>query len=204
LIAQLFDYLNSYIYYYPAFAFVALILAGFNIPFSEDLIIITGALVSQKDEKTLIPCIVLIYLGVYLSDIIAYYLGAFVARGKLKMKFIRRILNHRYTKRLVRYVERFGIFTFILCRFMPFGVRPALFLTSGFTGLKLKRFLLFDLVASIISVNTLFWLVYYFGESAEKPLHVIGVILFIILAVVIITLIIRLMAKFIKRKNSEC
>jgi len=145
----------------------------------------------------------MIYAGVFLSDIVGYYLGSFVARGKLKLKFISSILSHRYTKKLRKYMEKHGQLTFIVCRFIPFGVRPTLFMSSGFFGMKFRRFLVYDLVASLISVNTLFWLVFYFGESVEKPLHIIGIVLFVILALTISQFIARIIYKFIRRKSKN-
>ena len=195
---SLFEYLRNLIYYYPIFAFVALLLAGLNIPLSEDVIIIGGALIAQADDSLILPCILALYLGVAMSDSISYFLGLLAARGTIKIKAIKKVLNNRYTSKLQSNLDRHGILTFIICRFIPFGIRNTLFMSSGFFGLKYKRFLLFDIISSFISVNTLFWLVFIFGETAEKPLHIAGLALLAVLAFFVIAALVRLLKKAIK------
>ena len=195
---SLLEYLRSLIYYYPVFAFVALLLAGLNVPFSEDVIIIGGALIAQADDSLILPCIIAIYAGVALSDSVSYFLGYLTARGTIRIKAVKSILSNRYTAKLQRNLDRHGILTFIVCRFIPFGVRNTLFMSSGFFGLKYRRFLLFDIIASLISVNTLFWLVFIFGESVEKPLHIAGVALFAVVAFLVAAAVIRLLVTIFK------
>ena len=195
---SLFESLRNLIYYYPVFAFIALVMAGLNIPFSEDIIIIGGALIAQADDSLILPCIIAIYFGVAVSDSVSYFLGYFSARGVIKIKAVKSILSNRYTAKLQGNLDKHGFLTFIVCRFIPFGVRNTLFMSSGFFGLKYRRFLLFDIISSLISVNTLFWLVFIFGESAERPLHIAGLALLAVLVFLAAATIIRLIATTIK------
>ena len=200
---SLFDALARYIGYYPLFAFLALLLAGLNLPFSEDLIIVTGALACQADAQLLAPCFAAIFSGVLISDFMSYYIGYFVKKGTIGIKVIQSVLQHRYTQRLHRHLSKHGVWTFILCRFIPFGVRNALFMSSGFFGLNVKRFALYDTVAALISVNALFWLIFLLGEGADKPLRVAGLVMFVLLAVGIAALLVRLIAKYIERRRAK-
>ena len=200
--ASLFESLHSLIYYYPIFAFVALLLAGLNVPFSEDIIIIGGALIAQADDTLILPCILAIYLGVAVSDSVSYFLGRLAARGTIKIKAIKSVLNNRYTSKLQSNLDRHGVLTFIACRFIPFGVRNTLFMSSGFFGLKYRRFLLFDVISSLISVNTLFWLVFIFGEGVERPLYIAGVALFVVVAFFVVSEIISLLAKALRSRGA--
>ena len=199
---SMFDALGQYISYYPLFAFFALMLAGLNLPFSEDLIIVSGALACQEDQRLLVPCLVSILLGVFLSDLVSFYIGYSVKRGRRGANFIQSVLQHRYTERLHRHLSKHGIWTFIVCRFIPFGVRNALSMSSGFFGLKIKKFAMFDSIAVMISVNTLFWLVYLLGEGADKPLHIAGTVMFVLLAGAVMALLVRLVSKYIRKKRS--
>jgi membrane protein DedA with SNARE-associated domain len=192
---SLFNAFGKYISYYPLFAFLALMLAGLNLPFSEDLIIVTGALLCQENEQLLIPCFVSIISGVLISDFISYFIGYSVKRGAIDTTVMQSVLRHRYTARLQQNLIKHGIWTFIICRFIPFGVRNALFMSSGFLGLKIKRFALYDIIAALINVNTLFWLVFLLGEGADKPLHLAGAAMFFLLAGIIVTLVARLIVK---------
>ena len=76
-----------------------------------------------------------------------------------------------------------------------------LFMGSGFVGLKLTSFLLFDSIAAVISSATLFSLIYFIGEAAQKNFRLVGIILFIILVAVILFLIIRHIIKKQKAKK---
>ena len=199
------DRLNEFISYFPLFAFIALMLAGLNFPISEDLLIVSGALICQADETMLPITLVMIYAGVLLSDFVSFGLGRLVGKGALKLNFVKNALEHRYIGRLKTNFERHGMLTFIACRFIPLGVRNALFMSSGFFGLPLKRFALYDVIASLISVNTLFWLVFMFGEEAEKPLRIAGIVLFIALVCIVLSIVVRAASKLIEnlRKKSK-
>jgi len=198
-----FYWLSQYFRYYPAFAFVALILGGLNLPFSEDAIIIGGALICQADERLLVPCLLMILAGVFVSDVISYFLGVFAKRGTTRLRWVRSVLNHRYAEKLRDGIHRHGFLTFIVCRFIPFGVRNTLFISSGFFGLSLHRFLLVDTTALLISVNTLFWLVFLFGEAVERQLYVAGGALFVLLMVLAAAAVVQVIVFLVKRKRSE-
>ena len=200
---SLYGTLGRYIEYYPLFAFSALLLAGLNIPFSEDLIIVTGALACQADGDLLAPCLIAILLGVIISDWVSFYIGYCVNKGKIGATIIQSVLRHRYTASLNKHLSKHGVWTFILCRFIPFGVRNTLFMSSGFFGLEFRRFALYDTIAALISVNTLFWLVFLLGEGADRPLHIAGVVMFFLLAGAAALLIFRLITEYVKKKLAK-
>jgi membrane protein DedA with SNARE-associated domain len=195
------SFLNQYIDFFPVVALICLILAGLSIPISEDLIIIAGALVSQADRSLLVPTLLSIYTGVIISDFMVYFIGALIRKGTIKGKFASRILSLKLLERIRYALDKYGIFTFIVCRFIPFGVRNTLFMTSGLFGLPLRRFALYDLIAVAISTNVLFFLVYIFGEEIKRPIKAVGIILFIFLVSGILALIIRLIIEWKNKRR---
>ena len=194
-------WLSRYTEYFPFAAFFALMLAGLNVPISEDLIIITGALLCRGNREQLIPTFAALFLGVIISDYFPYFIGKYIRKGTGKMRFLNFLVPPGSMEKMYHYLERFGIFTFIVCRFIPFGVRNTLFMTSGLFGLRLRRYVLYELTAATISVSTLFFLVYYFGESIKKPFHVVGVVLFVMLASAVTFIIIGIIRKFTGRRK---
>jgi len=178
---------------------VSLFLAGLNIPISEDLVIITGALLNQEVVQAqvegargmLIPSLLAIYVGVIISDFMSYYLGTLVRKGVFKAKFADSVFSPKNLERFHRHLNKHGPLTFIVCRFIPFGVRNTLFMTSGFLDISLRRFALYDIPAALISTNTLFFLVYHFGDEVKNPIRVAGIILFVLLALTVVFLVIR-------------
>ena len=191
---QIIEFITSYVSYWPAVCFFALLLAGLNLPISEDAMIILSATFVQADESLIIPTYIALYAGIVLSDIEAYFIGRLLSRGVLKFNFLRKKLTH---------LEKHGFLTFIVCRFIPFGVRNILFMSSGFIGLKFSRFILFDSIAAVLSSGTLFALVFFLGEAAEKNFRLVGIILFIILALALTAFIIYRIIRKRKRKNLE-
>ena len=197
-----FALLNQYIVFYPLAAFVCLLLAGFNLPFSEDLIIITGALLGNKKPELMIPNLVAIYAGVIISDFFVYWVGTRVRKGAAKSNFFSRLVPEKALGKMRYYTDKYGIFTFIVCRFIPFGVRNTLFFTSGFFNLPLRLFALYDIVAATISVNTLFFLAWHFGDNIRKPVRIAGLVLFIVIVSALISLIIRLIVVWRRGKST--
>jgi membrane protein DedA with SNARE-associated domain len=197
-------WISQYTEFFPFAAFVLLLLAGLNVPISEDLVIITGALLCRGDPPLLIPTYIAIYIGVIISDYFPYFLGKFIGKGAIKSRFVTKLLSQKKLDRMYHYLEKYGIFTFIVCRFIPFGIRNTLFLSSGFFGLHMRRFALYDLSAATISVSTLFFLAYHFGESVEKPFHAVGLFLFILLLSMIVFIVFFIISRIIyKWKESR-
>jgi membrane protein DedA with SNARE-associated domain len=183
--------LGQYITYFPLLALICLLLAGLNLPFSEDLIIIAGAVLSKNGLSPLLLTFLAIYTGVVVSDFMSYWIGAGVRKGAFKSKRIRKLIPEKKLEKMRYYLDKYGIWTFIVCRFLPFGVRPTLFITSGFTGLRLRLFALYDIIAATISVNTLFFLVYNFGDEIKDHYRTAGIILLAV-AIIAVTIIVVL------------
>jgi membrane protein DedA with SNARE-associated domain len=193
--------IGEYIAYYPLAAFIALLLAGLNVPISEDLIIITGALICQGDDSMLFPTFTAIFAGVVISDYFPYLLGRYIRKGTIKANILTRFFSTRKIVRIHRYMEKYGIFTFIAGRFIPFGVRNTMFMTAGLFGLRPRKFALYDTPAAVISVSTLFFLTYRFGKAIEKPFHAVGIVLFILFLSMITFLVIKIIRKILRGRG---
>ena len=196
-----FSLLSEYIEFFPLVAFLGLLLAGINLPVSEDLIIITGALVSHDEQSNIILILGSIYIGVIVSDFMVYWIGSKVRKGAAKTTFFIRVIPEKALDKMHYYLGRYGVFTFIICRFIPFGVRNTLFFSAGFFNLRFKLFVVYDIIAAMISVNTLFFLIYYFGEDIKRPIRIAGFILFVALFSAILSLIFRTIIKWRRKMN---
>ncbi|MCL2139046.1 MAG: phosphatidylserine decarboxylase [Treponema sp.] len=200
-------WLSQYVDFFPLAAFMGLMLAGINFPISEDIVIITGALICKSEPHLLIPTFIGIYLGVTLSDFVSYWIGTCIRKGALKFRFLTGLLSEKRLNKMAHYLNKYGIITFIICRFIPFGVRNTLFMTSGFSKLRFRRFMLYDLIAATISVSTLFFIVYFINiEDAgvadfHKPLQIIQLALFIFLLSVIAIILFRIILLIINKRK---
>jgi membrane protein DedA with SNARE-associated domain len=201
---EIFAKICQYVEYYPFAAFIALLLAGLNVPISEDLIIITGALICQGNPSMLVPIFGAIFAGVIISDYFPYLLGKYIRKGTIKAKFLTRLFSPKKIVKIHRYLAKYGIFTFIAGRFIPFGVRNTMFMTAGLFGLRPRRFALYDTIAATISVSVLFFLAYHFGETVEKPFQAVGIALFILLLSFITFAVIYIVRNIRKRGGPNC
>jgi membrane-associated protein len=195
-------FLSGYIEFFPLAALICLLLAGCNIPISEDLIIITGALLSQEKPSILVSNLIAIYIGVIASDFLMYWIGTRVRKGTAKSVFFSGLVPERAMEKMHNKLDKYGIFTFIVCRFIPFGVRNTLFFTSGFFSLRLKVFATYDIIAAMISINSLFFLAYFLGDSVRRPMKIAGLVLFILLVSGVIMLFVRIVVLW-RRKKAE-
>lgn len=192
------SFISTYVTYWPLVCFLALFLAGFNVPISEDVLIIMSAIISAKDRSLLIPNYIGLYAGIYISDIICYWFGRLAGNGIIKIKFVARKLTPRRIQKISTQLEKHGFLTYVVTRFIPFGVRNTLFMTSGMLHVAFPKFMLFDGIAAVISSSTLYWLVFFLGESAAANYKLIGIILFCVLICALSFFIIRY---YLKKKK---
>jgi membrane protein DedA with SNARE-associated domain len=138
-------------------AFGLLMLSGLNLPISEDLVFIVSASVAATvmPENTFLifmGC----YMGAFLSDSIAYAIGRFAGRKLLEIRFIRHIFHADKILTVEKYFVSYGGKTLFFGRFIPFGVRNVLFMTSGFVKMRYRKFFLIDLSAVTLTSLILF------------------------------------------------
>jgi membrane protein DedA with SNARE-associated domain len=183
------------IYKYPEYAhwviFGSLILAGFNLPISEDLMLLTsGVLASAFVPENALLLWGSVFLGAYLSDWIAYWTGRLLGPKLLTIKWLSKIVKKERLDRMHAFYEKWGFFAFLVGRFVPFGIRNCLFISAGMGKMSFTRFLWIDGVASLISTTSAFYLAYTFGKNFEVIWEYIknNYILFIAISAILLTL----------------
>ncbi|AYE36137.1 DedA family protein [Borrelia turcica IST7] len=190
------EFIDLNIGYAPMVFFTLLILAGFNIPISEDAIVIMGGILSSRKSEYTILIFLGIFWGAYIGDIISFYIGRFLAyklfRKETKVNKLIDTMNYYYGK--------YGSLTLFLGRFIPFGVRNAIFISAGMGNMRPRHFLLADFFAAIISITIYFTLSFKIGESFKMifpKIKIILLIAFIALSIII------LIVFFIKNKKTQ-
>ncbi len=146
--------------------FGALMLAGLNFPISEDLMIISGALLAATviPENTYIIFLFL-FLGCYLSDWLSYWIGRTLGRKLWDIPWFRKTIKIKRLEQTQKFYEKYGFWTLLGGRFIPFGVRNCLFLTAGMGKMSFPRFILSDGIACIFSNSLLFSIAYLLGKN---------------------------------------
>lgn len=148
--------------------FGLLFLAGLNVPISEDLLLLTGgAIASRCLPDQYVHLYVWMFFGCWISGWEAYWIGRYFGPKLYNLRWFNKVITPERIAKLHVYYERFGIFTFIVGRFIPGGVRNALFITSGMGKMPFLLFAGRDFVASLISTSIVFYLGFAFGENYE-------------------------------------
>lgn len=189
------SFFSAHIPYWPLVCFILLLVAGFNVPVSEDAVIILTAGVSFTDHSLLIPNWVALYLGIFISDLMVYWWGHLISKGMFQIKKVQKKLTPEKIRLVAKTIDDYGFRTFIVCRFIPFGVRNTLWLCSGFVGLPFKKFVLYDSIAAVISCSTLYHLVIFLGAKGSLAFKIAGICLFIALIAFFVFMAVRVIKK---------
>ena len=67
-----------------------------------------------------------------------------------------------------KFYKKHGMFTFLIGRFIPFGVRNCLFMTSGLSKMPFLRFAFLDSIACFLWVTLSFTLFFHLGQNFDK------------------------------------
>jgi membrane protein DedA with SNARE-associated domain len=124
----------------------ALLLAPLGLPIPEEISLMAAGAYARSGRAPLELALLVGYTGIVGGDCIAYGLGRRV--GLHPKGVIGRLFGHRRLRRIVRFYDRFGVWTVVLCRQIP-GMRFPAFFFSGASGMSLRKFLFLDGTAAI-------------------------------------------------------
>ncbi len=182
----LLELVQSNVQHAPFLIFGLLLLAGLNIPVSEDGMLFISAVLASHYPDHAAALFTAVYLGAYFSDLICYWLGRLVGPKLLEIKFFATMVTPERREKIHAYYEKYGVITLIFGRFIPFGVRNGLFLTAGLGQMNFLKFSLADLLACTISTITFFTLYYHFGKAVVSYIMEANVIIFGVAAVLLV------------------
>jgi len=154
--------------------FLLLLLSGLNLPISEDIVLLGGGAIASTclphGQGYAVQLYFWIFLGCYLAAWEGYWIGRLLGPNLYRFKIFNSLITESRMERLRSYYAKYGIFTFIIGRFCPGGVRSALFISSGLTKMPFGLFLLRDGFACLISTFVLFNIGYHFAANIDKLL----------------------------------
>ena len=194
---QVIEYIQMNVAMAPYMIFGLLFLAGFNIPVSEDVMLFVSAILAAKNPEYTIALFSAVFAGAYISDLICYaFMGRFLGNKIFKIKFFASMASPEKIQKVTNFYEKYGILTLLVGRFIPFGVRNALFLTAGLGKMNALKFAISDLIACTISCVSFFSLYYYFGETVIEYVKKGNIILFSVACVIVVVL-------FLKKRRAK-
>ena len=184
-------FLQGNIHLAPYMIFGLLLLAGFNLPVSEDVMLFTSSVLAREFPQYHYQLFAAVFLGAYLGDLICFLMGWKIGPKILKINFFKSIVSDDLRLKISNFYEKYGVWTLIVGRFIPFGVRNGLFLTAGLGKMNPLKFVLSDLLACTISCITFFSLYYKFGKQMIEYVRQGNLIIFFLAATTIVFLVIK-------------
>ncbi len=173
--------------------FCALLLAGLNIPLCADLIILLAAILAANvipENKIILFCSIL--FGCIFSAWISYWFGRILGAKLLKIPFFAKIISEKRIAQTKVFYEKYGLWTLIVGRFIPFGARNCIFMSTGMSKIPFQKFVIRDLCACTIWTSTLFFLFFALGQNYEllcEKIKTFNILIFAVLGVSVIGLI---------------
>ncbi|MCX7679934.1 MAG: DedA family protein, partial [Spirochaetes bacterium] len=157
--------------YMPFISFSLLFIAGFNLPISEDIVILLSGALGATYVPHLLPYIYIgCYAGAFSSDLIAYSLGRIAIRGLTNHRFLQNIVSLDKIQFMENYFQRYGGKTLLFGRFIPFGMRNIIFMTAGFSKMNIFKFIFIDLIPLSITSSLLFYVGVKAGDNYRSIL----------------------------------
>ncbi len=149
--------------------FGALMLAGLNVPISEDLMIIfSAALAATVVPENTYKLFMGVFLGCYISDWACYWVGRYFGPKLWNISWFSKTFDSKRVDQIQKYYEKYGFWTLLIGRFIPFGVRNGLFLTAGLGKWSFRKFLISDGIACVLSNTILFTLAYTASKNYQS------------------------------------
>jgi membrane protein DedA with SNARE-associated domain len=168
--------------------FVLLLACGFGFPMPEDIVLVTGGILSSRGITDFWWTNLICMAGVLIGDLTVFTIGRRIGPSVKNTWIFRRLVSEKMDRRVDEVFSRWGDRVVFIGRFTP-GLRTPIFLTAGVYRISYWKFLSLDGTAALISVPVWIWLGDVFGNNLEA-LHAkmkqfqFGVIVTIVVAVI--------------------
>jgi membrane-associated protein len=170
--------------------FGALMLAGLNLPISEELVLLVGGVAASTVEAAgTVKIFLFIFAGAYLSDWMVYFFGRLLGPSLFRIRWFRKTVRPERLQTVELYYERYGRLTLLIGRFIPFGVRNCLFMSAGLVRMPLLKFGTADFVACFSTTSILFTLAYMFGCNYNRLTSYLGLFDLMVFGAFVVTII---------------
>jgi membrane-associated protein len=156
---------------------------GFVLPGGDYLLFAAGMFCGTHYlELPLALLLALLVLASFMGDLTGYFKGKWLGE-KLFVDNNSRFFKKEYLERGSGFYTRFGVWAFILGRFMPV-IRTLVPAIAGATQFNFRRFLLFNILGALTWVCTLVPLGYFVGKAYPDVMKysIYIIIIFIVIA----------------------
>ena len=195
-------------------------LATFGLPISEEIVIISAALVAymgahpeiypppffaiENVQKPVQPSTTALvcFLAVFLSDLLVYMIG-FIFRGKIiNHPIIKKAIPQKRKEKINLWISRYGYFASGIFRFTP-GLRFIGYLTCGVARIPIYKFIFINGGIALLVVPSQVFIISIYGETIISNFKLLSIAmaggLFILISAFLFTHIYKLIKS--KQRN---
>ncbi len=166
------EFILSHAAWAPWIIFFAILPAAFCLPISIDLLLIVAVIVGTTlIPESLIALYIAFVLGCLGAAWIAYWMGRFLGDRVTKVPLLKKYLHHDRLDQMANFYQKWGTWTLIVGRFIPFGVRNLIFYSSGISRMNFAKFAIVDTIACICWSALFFFSFVYISENFEVMIH---------------------------------
>lgn len=199
---EIIQFIISHPFYTPFIVSICILLAGLNIPISIDILLALCAFLTATAIPELTYPLYLVFLGsCILSAWIAYGVGRGLNSKLLSFPIVRKIVSPQKLERMQYFYAKYGALTYVVARFIPFGIRNAVFISSGMSKVKFSRFATFDAIGCILWSSIFYTFFYQLSANLDQMIAILKQINLAIFVGFSVTLIGIVCYKYTKRKK---
>lgn len=197
IIINLLEKLTPYGSYAYLIMFLILLACGFGFPMPEDVVLITGGILSARGVVDFWITFLVTMIGVLAGDGIVFTIGYRFGPNIKQTKFFKKLINENREKKIKSWFDKYGDKVIFFARFAP-GLRTPLFLTAGSYRVSYWKFFTLDGLAALISVPVWIYIGKIFGENLEileKEIKKFQIGMYSIVAIILLGLILGVYLK---------
>ena len=202
LLIDLLALLTPYGTYSYAVMFGILIACGFGLPMPEDIVLISGGILSARGITDVFIVNAICMTGVLIGDGTIFFIGRIYGRSIKSHRMFRRIVSEKNDARVASIIGKYGDKVIFMARFMP-GLRTPTFLTCGTYQVKPWKFFLLDGLAALISVPVWIHVGFLFGQNLEELEKLVRKMQAGIYGVLLLAVVLFVAFKIVKKKTIQ-
>lgn len=164
----------------------------------DSLLVLTGVLIYQ--DVLHIGIVPLLILATFIGTAMGYVQGYFLGHTQMYYKLLSHI-DEKHQQKALHLIDKYGILTLLVARYIPF-VRTIYPYIIGATGVSKSRFLVINLISSVMWITPLVGFGYVISHSklaSEYQTQFMSIIVYLPI-VLLITGIITLIYKWLRKK----
>lgn len=144
-----------------------LLACGLGLPLPEDIILVSGGILSALGITDYWIVCLLCLVGVVGGDSGVFLIGRMFGPGLKRTMFFRKLISEKADARVSQAYVKHGNKVIFMARFMP-GLRMPMFLTAGIYQVSFLRFFAFNGFAALISVPLWVYVGFFFGKNLRE------------------------------------